>query len=324
MNADKILEKWNEQFSNVEELKIDDVKNLYKKIDETDNAELKKSYYDKIILGTQHVVYNYLTSTNIYSFSSVEIGTEDIIATAYETWIEKIKAGELREVNFFSEVTRKHTFDFSVEKKLGVVQQFKPLDSKFYESRKQFSETVLGNLNDKDLRKSFIEYYRLRQSDDQQTDNVKRCLDNYNISDRQKLKLVDFYEQVSKYLNSSIGNNKISDTNLGKYIKLIISNTIAQNFSKNLNFADSREIDSDVIKNDMREKIFNLFQDAHLTNCEEFVIRSRFGLEDDCPKTLEKVGESIDANRERVRQIESKALRKLRGYSGVKKLKNFL
>lgn len=324
MNADKILEKWNEQFSNVEELKIDDVKNLYKKIDETDNAELKKSYYDKIILGTQHVVYNYLTSTNIYSFSSVEIGTEDIIATAYETWIEKIKAGELREANFFSEVTRKHTFDFSVEKKLGVVQQFKPLDSKFYESRKQFSETVLGNLNDKDLRKSFIEYYRLRQSDDQQTDNVKSCLDNYNISDRQKLKLVDFYEQVSKYLNSSIGNNKISDTNLGKYIKLIISNTIAQNFSKNLNFADSREIDSDVIKNDMREKIFNLFQDAHLTNCEEFIIRSRFGLEDDCPKTLEKVGESIDANREKVRQIESKALRKLRGYSGVKKLKNFL
>lgn len=324
MNADKILEKWNEQFSNVEELKIDDVKNLYKKIDETDNAELKKSYYDKIILGTQHVVYNYLTSTNIYSFSSVEIGTEDIIATAYETWIEKIKAGELREANFFSEVTRKHTFDFSVEKKLGVVQQFKPLDSKFYESRKQFSETVLGNLNDKDLRKSFIEYYRLRQSDDQQTDNVKSCLDNYNISDRQKLKLVDFYEQVSKYLNSSIGNNKISDTNLGKYIKLIISNTIAQNFSKNLNFADSKGIDSDVIKNDMREKIFNLFQDAHLTNCEEFVIRSRFGLENDCPKTLEKVGESIDANRERVRQIESKALRKLRGYSGVKKLKNFL
>lgn len=324
MNADKILEKWNEQFSNVEELKIDDVKNLYKKIDETDNTELKKSYYDKIILGTQHVVYNYLTSTNIYSFSSVEIGTEDIIATAYETWIEKIKAGELREANFFSEVTRKHTFDFSVEKKLGVVQQFKPLDSKFYESRKQFSETVLGNLNDKDLRKSFIEYYRLRQSDDKQTDNVKSCLDNYNISDRQKLKLVDFYEQVSKYLNSSIGNNKISDTNLGKYIKLIISNTIAENFSKNLNFADSREIDSDVIKNDMREKIFNLFQDAHLTNCEEFIIRNRFGLEDDCPKTLEKVGESIDANRERVRQIESKALRKLRGYSGVKKLKNFL
>ena len=74
----------------------------------------------------------------------------------------------------------------------------------------------------------------------------------------------------------------------------------------------------------MREKIFNTFQKAHLTKREEFVIRSRFGLNDDCPRTLEEVGRSLDFSRGRVRQLESKSLRKLRHHSSVKKLKSFL
>ena len=99
MDKTKILEDWNEQFSNVEKLRISEVKELYKKINETDNKELRKNYYNKIILGTEHVVYNYLKSTNIYLLSSMNADTEDIIATTYETWIENIKNGKLNEAN---------------------------------------------------------------------------------------------------------------------------------------------------------------------------------------------------------------------------------
>ena len=61
-----------------------------------------------------------------------------------------------------------------------------------------------------------------------------------------------------------------------------------------------------------------------LTTREEKVLRLRFGLEDGRPRTLEEVGKEFDVTRERIRQIEAKALRKLRHPSRSKKLKDFL
>ncbi|MDO4459556.1 MAG: RNA polymerase sigma factor RpoD [Clostridia bacterium] len=61
-----------------------------------------------------------------------------------------------------------------------------------------------------------------------------------------------------------------------------------------------------------------------LTEREEKVLRLRFGLEDGRPRTLEEVGKEFNVTRERIRQIEAKALRKLRHPSRSKKLKDFL
>jgi RNA polymerase primary sigma factor len=57
---------------------------------------------------------------------------------------------------------------------------------------------------------------------------------------------------------------------------------------------------------------------------EEQVLRMRFGLDDGNIHTLEEVGKAFDVTRERIRQIESKALRKLRHPSRSKKLRDFL
>ncbi len=61
-----------------------------------------------------------------------------------------------------------------------------------------------------------------------------------------------------------------------------------------------------------------------LTPREEKVLRLRFGLEDGRQRTLEEVGKEFNVTRERIRQIEAKALRKLRHPSRSKKLKDFL
>ena len=61
-----------------------------------------------------------------------------------------------------------------------------------------------------------------------------------------------------------------------------------------------------------------------LTPREEQVLRMRFGLSDGKSHTLEEVGKEFDVTRERIRQIESKALRKLRHPSRSKKLRDFL
>ena len=61
-----------------------------------------------------------------------------------------------------------------------------------------------------------------------------------------------------------------------------------------------------------------------LTDREAKVLKLRFGLEDGRSRTLEEVGKEFDVTRERIRQIEAKALRKLRHPSRSKKVKDFL
>ena len=72
----------------------------------------------------------------------------------------------------------------------------------------------------------------------------------------------------------------------------------------------------------MREQLEEVM--ATLTDREQQVIRMRFGLEDGHPRTLEEVGREFHVTRERIRQIESKALRKLRHPSRSRKLRDYL
>ena len=61
-----------------------------------------------------------------------------------------------------------------------------------------------------------------------------------------------------------------------------------------------------------------------LTDREQKVLRLRFGMNDGRARTLEEVGKEFDVTRERIRQIEAKALRKLRHPSRSRKLKDYL
>ena len=61
-----------------------------------------------------------------------------------------------------------------------------------------------------------------------------------------------------------------------------------------------------------------------LAERERKVISLRFGLEDGHPRTLEEVGREFGVTRERIRQIEAKALRKLRPPSRAKRLRDYL
>ena len=77
-----------------------------------------------------------------------------------------------------------------------------------------------------------------------------------------------------------------------------------------------------VIGNNLKDQTVNVLKS--LTPREELVLRMRFGVGDGSEHTLEEVGRSFNVTRERIRQIESKALRKLRHPSRASKLKPFL
>ena len=72
----------------------------------------------------------------------------------------------------------------------------------------------------------------------------------------------------------------------------------------------------------LKEQLLNVL--VTLTPIEEKVLRLRFGLDDGRARTLEEVGKEFNVTRERIRQIEAKALRKLRHPSRSKKLKDYL
>lgn len=85
------------------------------------------------------------------------------------------------------------------------------------------------------------------------------------------------------------------------------------------NFADV--VIHEVEQKNLREKIEELL--IGLGDQEQKVLRMRFGLDDDTPKTLEEIGKVFGVTRERIRQIEAKAIRKLRHPSRLKQLKHF-
>ncbi len=72
----------------------------------------------------------------------------------------------------------------------------------------------------------------------------------------------------------------------------------------------------------LKEQIGDVF--ASLSEREQQVLMLRFGLHDGSPRTLEEVGQLFSVTRERVRQIEAKALRKLRHPTRSRRLRNFL
>ncbi|MCC6144826.1 MAG: RNA polymerase sigma factor RpoD [Candidatus Hydrogenedentes bacterium] len=89
-------------------------------------------------------------------------------------------------------------------------------------------------------------------------------------------------------------------------------------------------IDDKAAENPANATAFSVFQEkldevlGSLTEREEKVLRLRFGLGDGYPRTLEEVGSVFNVTRERVRQIEAKALRQMRHPTRARELKNFV
>lgn len=95
--------------------------------------------------------------------------------------------------------------------------------------------------------------------------------------------------------------------------------------SQLMDFIEDKTVDSPLdlaIKDDMKNVIDKLL--ATLPKKEETIIRKRFGIGHNSPQTLEEVGNELKVTRERIRQIEAKALRKLKHPSRSKWLREFI
>lgn len=121
-------------------------------------------------------------------------------------------------------------------------------------------------------------------------------------------------EDVQRYVNLSNNSDTISlFTKIGEdehgqetYLGDFISN-------------EQESVEDEAVRNDLRRRFEYIFDNC-LTEREAMVLRLRFGFDDDSPKTLEQVGQIFGVTRERIRQIESKAMRKMKTRASISKL----
>ncbi len=119
-------------------------------------------------------------------------------------------------------------------------------------------------------------------------------------------KIRDIYKISQEPVSLEIPIGEEDDSHLGDFIP------------DETNMSPEDYTENELLKDEISEVLLTL------TEREEKVIRLRFGLEDGRPRTLEEVGQLFGVTRERIRQIEAKALRKLRHPSRSRKLKDYL
>ena len=129
-------------------------------------------------------------------------------------------------------------------------------------------------------------------------------------------------EEISKKMDGTISPDRIREITTLALEPVSLESPIGEEDDSHLgDFVEDKESVSptEYTRKAMnRDALFSVMND--LTDREERVLRLRYGLDDNRPRTLEEVGKEFGVTRERIRQIEAKAIRKLRHPTRTKKL----
>lgn len=129
-------------------------------------------------------------------------------------------------------------------------------------------------------------------------------------------------EEISKKMDGTISPDRIREITTLALEPVSLESPIGEEDDSHLgDFVEDKESVSPIEytrKSMNRDALFSVMND--LTDREERVLRLRYGLDDNRPRTLEEVGKEFGVTRERIRQIEAKAIRKLRHPTRTKKL----
>lgn len=320
MNNEQILENWNLQFKNQKKLNIEETKKLIELANITDDEELKKEYFNQAILGTQHVIYNYLKNSKLYLLSSRENPTEDIIATVYETWIESIKSGTLTRKNYFTEIVYSKPFSNKVMNKLGIKQSLKGTTHSTNEGN-----NIIFSYTNTELANYFIKYYTAINSG-KNGEEALSVFDNYqNTKDSYKQEVLEFFEKIANYIETNTENQELFSINLENYIEMVIANTIANSFI---------DIDSEIILVDYKYEDAMMYRELNskmdnalnsLNELEGNILKETFGLNEDGEELpIDRVRKLHNISADKVKGIRTHALWKLRRSSDYHKIKDYL
>lgn len=300
---------WIEQNITLDKLTIDEAKELYKKSISSSDEQLKKLYLDKTILGTLYVVYNYIERNNLKLFEHSQYDIDDIQSAFVEIWMEKIRNGELLKVDKYSLIFSK-AFINEVYNNLGgsdivISEQFKI-------TSEHLVDLFYAYIKLKNAGKEFNFYDLMNEFNNNRKYYFHRI--SYYPEDSVLLLLLEnMYNNLNfdKTDDLDISKNKIED-----YIKILVNNSVYSSLSNDMAIDDpSDKLLDDIFFDSFIDDVDDTLRDDR----KREVIHQRFGLNGDRPKTYEEVGNVFGVTRERIRQMEARALAELRTTSKIKK-----
>ena len=130
--------------------------------------------------------------------------------------------------------------------------------------------------------------------------------------------------QVEDIIQQSMPIESLDDI-YERFLKIIECDEIHNSDLENINldaFYWNEDVYGEIEQRALRETLENLM--SELKNREQEVLKARYGFDDGVEKTLEEVGKTFGVTRERIRQIEAKAIKKLSSPKKKKKLEDFL
>ncbi|MGM9873632.1 MAG: RNA polymerase sigma factor RpoD [Bacilli bacterium] len=132
-------------------------------------------------------------------------------------------------------------------------------------------------------------------------------------------------EEISEALNGLLSPKRIREIQRIALEPVSLESPIGEEDDSHLgDFIEDKDSESPVdytTKQLLKEELYQVLDE--LTDREERVIRLRYGLDDNRPRTLEEVGKEFNVTRERIRQIEAKAIKKLRHPNRSKRLGDY-
>ena len=279
-----------EQISCFEKLKLANAQELYKKAMNVSNSDLKKMYMDKLILGTLHVVYNYIAKHDLMLFSSSLYSIDDIISAFTEVWIQKIYKGELLNISRYSNLFTS-TFFNEVYVKMGGIN---------------FEISDLFGISYDKFVDLFYSYFKLKNANTEFDYNAFR--ENICGDDDIDEDILFFFEEIYKKL--SLSKDEISKFAIKNYLKLFIDSSMFGSFSNDM--VDGNDMETEIANKDNFQGFVRNLDLILKNDREKDIIFHRFGLGDNAQMSYDELAKKYGITIERIRQIEVKAIRKLR------------
>lgn len=303
------LDKWYQEISSIEKLKIDEAKELYKKVKISSDVNTKKIFMDKIILGTLYVVYDYIKRNDIEMFYSSSFDMEDIISSFNEVWINKIYNGDLLRVDSFSNIFTTSFFS----------EVYKNLCNDEIVIKEQFGIPIECLT---DLLSIYI-YLKNSGKDFNKNDFISKYMEYnrwFGYSNLDIENVIPLFDKIYKNLNvNNESTLNIARTKIYEFIRIIIN--IGMFDRINNSFYDEVNYEDEVLEKIYNEKFIEDVNNILTDEVKKSIIYERFGLDGEEPKTLEIVGKIYNLSRERIRQIEAQSLRRLRR---SEKIRNYI
>lgn len=296
------LEKWYSQISMCDKLTITEAQELYKKVLNTQNEELKKLYMDRLILGTLYVVYKHIKNGKFDIFSSSSYDIDDIISTFTQIWIQKIKDGELlkhdRYIDMFSTSFYNEACDTLCSKDVNLSDIYSSLTlvAAGFEDYLEYKNNKVNETFQEYLYEKHSHNYYYRWS-------VETC---YEVA-----KLIETYEKIYGNLNLE----KDEDLTIGKVrtyntLKLLMCLGLIEPIKEESSVDE--EFESKMIHDLNNENLIEDVDSIIQNKRRREMVHLRFGLDDNKPQTLEEIANQYGVSRDRVRQILAKEIRRVK------------